>query len=469
MADELLASAWEQAERSEPPVRAAALLRIARVQTAFDHDQARKTFEQALDATRGLPGLDGQFLLDQARQVSAAVAPDLLHTFPPASRMPSRFASDMLGRIMLEHDQADAALHYVLSYDEPSTFPFDVASALMQRFAGEERRLAVFRRAIEAWRAAPDNRFIWLFHSQRKALPGDEAQAAVREIVRVTLQQPDQPTTSTYHVGGEAVRFTSTRENTLFQILDVLRHLDPPLAESLIAGHEQLAAGARRFPNGMESMNQEAAAAAAARKSASGESCSGSYVMAGNPRDFPYQKALMLASRSGDFGPLIEHALERFNEDTSPERPNRAPRTFWPSTCNFRAILYTAGKRLGPDAIIVLDRIPDADLRLFAQIELAAALAGLPEFQETQREHHPRPGGAERRARRAISANIRCPACNWSPSSDDRWSCRCGHIWNTFETGGLCPACRYQWKVTACHSCGESSPHSDWYVRSDLA
>jgi len=111
--------------------------------------------------------------------------------------------------------------------------------------------------------------------------------------------------------------------------------------------------------------------------------------MAGSPRDFPYMQSLLQASEDGDFLPSIEHALEQYRKDVSPENPNQAPREFWPSTCRFRGILYRAGKRLGPDAAIYLDRIPDDDLRLFAQIEFAAALAGLPELQGTQREYRP--------------------------------------------------------------------------------
>jgi hypothetical protein len=38
------------------------------------------------------------------------------------------------------------------------------------------------------------------------------------------------------------------------------------------------------------------------------------------------------------------------------------------------------------------------------------------------------------------------------------------HLWNTFNTRGLCPECQYQWEVTACPQCGEMSPHADWYV-----
>jgi hypothetical protein len=180
-------------------------------------------------------------------------------------------------------------------------------------------------------------------------------------------------------------------------------------------------------------------------------------------------KSLIQGSRDGDFAEPIEHALAQYREDAAPANPNQAPREFWPSTCRFRSILYSAGNRLGRDGAIYLDRIPDGDLRLFAQIEFAAALAGLPELQGSQREYRPprfrsvavprtpSDGPAEPR--------IRCPQCNWAPSPADRWSCKCRHRWNTFSTGGVCPACRYKWEVTACLSCGRPSPHSDWYRR----
>jgi hypothetical protein len=485
---ELVALALDQAEKSQPAVRAAALLRIARVQTAFDRDLARKTFQRALDETRQLPGLDGQFLLDQARRFAAAVAPETLGEIPSAGRTPHHIDSEWLGKIMLEHGQQDAAFDYVMHFDEWPAFPFPVVSTLMARFRDDERRLVVFRRAIQAWRAAHGERFIGLFQSQWKVLPPDEARDVVREIVRVTLEhQPDRPVRATYDQEG-TVQITSGREHALFQILHVLRHLDEALAESLIAGHQQLATAARRFPCGMESLLEEAEA----RQKAQGASCgggssgggSGGYVMAGNSRDFAYMKALMQASQADDFAPLIEHALERYRGDTAPENPNQAPPEFWPSTHRFRSILYKAGKRLGADAAIYLDRIPDGDLRLFAQIELAAALAGLPELQGVQREFHPRQNGPASHLRRTGVLNaktgaaiqspsrfgppgalVRCPRCNWSPSSTDRWFCKCGHLWNTFETRGLCPACRYQWEITGCHACGESSPHSEWYVK----
>lgn len=58
---------------------------------------------------------------------------------------------------------------------------------------------------------------------------------------------------------------------------------------------------------------------------------------------------------------------------------------------------------------------------------------------------------------------IRCPRCGWKPGREDRWSCTCGCVWNTFETGGVCPECLRQWTSTQCLSCQLWSPHSEWY------
>jgi hypothetical protein len=480
MPDELLISARDQAERSEPEVRVAAFLRIARVESAVNREQARKTFERALAETRQIAGVDGDFLLAHARLIAAAVAPDLLPDIPALEHLPRHVTSDIVGRIMLDHQHRDAAFDYVVHYDDSSSFPFGVAAALMRSLDNDVSRLAVLRSSIAAWRTARQAphfhlfQFISIFQSQWKLLPPEEAAGVAREIVRVALEQPDQPVSANYDPEGN-MRITSGRAHTLFQIFHILRQVDGPLAESLIAGHEQLAAALQRFPNGMETVTEETEARRAeARRTGSG----GGFGMAGSPGDFPYMKALMQASQDGEFGPAIQHATEKYREDAVPESPNRAPKEFWPSASRFRSVLYKAGKQLGHRAAVHLEAIPDADLRLFAQIELAAALAGLPELHGLQREYRHTPGAAGRQTTRfrradagasaihrdnAVDARIRCPKCQWSPDAEARWSCRCRHIWNTFETRGLCPACGYQWTVTACLNCGQSSAHSAWY------
>lgn len=61
---------------------------------------------------------------------------------------------------------------------------------------------------------------------------------------------------------------------------------------------------------------------------------------------------------------------------------------------------------------------------------------------------------------------IRCPQCGYVPRKDDRWMCRegCRHVWNTFDTRGVCPACKFAWQETACPRCGQWSAHADWYT-----
>ena len=62
-------------------------------------------------------------------------------------------------------------------------------------------------------------------------------------------------------------------------------------------------------------------------------------------------------------------------------------------------------------------------------------------------------------------SGVRCPACKWRPTRDDKWSCApgCGEVWNTFATRGECPGCQRRWPRTQCMRCGEWSDHEAWY------
>ena len=71
-------------------------------------------------------------------------------------------------------------------------------------------------------------------------------------------------------------------------------------------------------------------------------------------------------------------------------------------------------------------------------------------------------------------ARVRCPECKWRPDASSLWYCGdcsfperffggCGTGWNTFETRGVCPGCKHQWRWTACLRCEIWSLHDDWY------
>jgi hypothetical protein len=86
----------------------------------------------------------------------------------------------------------------------------------------------------------------------------------------------------------------------------------------------------------------------------------------------------------------MEHALEKYLEDTGPENPNYAPKEVSASTLRIRKFFYAAGKKLGTKATDYLELVPDDDVRLFARIELASALAGVAELWTTSQIHRQR-------------------------------------------------------------------------------
>jgi hypothetical protein len=161
-----------------------------------------------------------------------------------------------------------------------------------------------------------------------------------------------------------------------------------------------------------------------------------------------------------NFEEAFRSANRNFAEDSDADNPNEAPKECWPSARDFRNILFKAGQHQGLAAEKHLDRIPDPDLRLFAQIELCAAIAGLPQIggvTSRQGRKHRMPSLG------AVLPGIRCPKCKWIPGTKNLWSCKCRHRWNTFDTRGLCPGCGYQWEITGCLQCGAVSPHEEWY------
>lgn len=72
---------------------------------------------------------------------------------------------------------------------------------------------------------------------------------------------------------------------------------------------------------------------------------------------------------------------------------------------------------------------------------------------------HKRPGEPDLdQSQDPFGPRIRCPFYGWSPGKHDRWFCECGNEWNTFDTGGGCPACLHPCTETQCVSCGRWSP-----------
>jgi Zn-dependent protease len=56
-----------------------------------------------------------------------------------------------------------------------------------------------------------------------------------------------------------------------------------------------------------------------------------------------------------------------------------------------------------------------------------------------------------------------CPSCKSSPPIGEYWKCgKCGQVFDSFQTGAVCPHCSTQYAGTKCLDCGEMHPMSEW-------
>jgi hypothetical protein len=285
-------------------------------------------------------------------------------------------------------------------------------------------------------------------------LPREVATPVLRELVAWALDMKSEPREYPLTENPEDPKLGSGQEFELFKLALALQSLDPDLVRSVLEGHPQIAAAVKRFPLGMQSVRDGQRKYDPARDDV---------IVIGDSEVMPIAEAL-----ATDFEAAFREANESFAKDTDAEYPNGAHKECWPSAQEFRHILFKAGQHRGLAAAKHLDRIPDPDLRLFAQIELCAAIAGLPQLGGLTTRYpstHGRLSFAEvDQMFGSVMPGIRCPQCKWTPRTKNLWSCNCGHQWNTFDTRGLCPGCGHQWEITECLACGAMPPHAYWYV-----
>jgi hypothetical protein len=464
MSQQLLSMACEQAERSEPAVRAAALMHIARVLARSDQAAAEQLLEQGIALAKKIDGDASSPLLSNAISLAAAVSPQ--HALPlyAEHRSIGAFGGSVVSlvNVMAQHGHIEDAITYLRDPLPGDRFPLHFVNNLEQECRDDETRRKLLELAVCEWRnsapreAGPEERFAGpsftgLFGRCWDLLPHDVATPVLRELVDQVLDMEPEPCDYTLTENPEDPKLASVQEFLLFRLVPALQHLEPDLARSVLEGHPQLAKAVKRFPLGAQSVRNELRKYDPARDD---------LVVIGNSELMPIAEAL-----ATDFEAAFRHAHRSFVSDTDPEWPNGAHKECWPSEREFRHILFKAGQHQGLSAAKHLDRIPDPDLRLFAQIELCAATAGLPQLgglstQTNSKRRMLSPAELEELFGAAIPG-VSCPKCKRPPRTKNLWTCKCGHHRNTFDTRGLCPGCGFQWDITECLQCGATSPHSE--------
>jgi hypothetical protein len=109
-------------------------------------------------------------------------------------------------------------------------------------------------------------------------------------------------------------------------------------------------------------------------------------------------------------------------------------------------------------------RCPNCSAKLVGDIrELADHFAAEDEYRRATQPARPKTTTTDVESTGTGGVNVSCPLCGWQPSSDDLWTCDCGHAWHTFDSAGRCPACNKTHHTAGCPACAEASDHSAWY------
>jgi hypothetical protein len=379
-----LSSALLQTERCAPPDRAAALLRLARLFTTGNHPEAERLLDRGLALVAQLPEHDRRAIAPQAVCLAACVVPDRAFALRGATESadaPDKFLIDMA-----RHGYADTAVDYLSGWSEQGAFPYGAATDILRLAKDDDARRGILRSALRATGQSVDvdwhelrSLFVLLkFHW--RLLPHGEARDEVRRLVRLIRAKPDDLRGS-IRIGGPrgTVTFSSQGSSLLFELLGPLRRFDPELADVAIREESELARAAERYPDGLDTDSGQPSSRPSAEALEQWKRDWTGFALG-------YGFFKIEDEKNGDFKSSFEHALRSYARDADPARPNPYPRECWPSAEDFRVILYAAGRYDGETGARLLDRIPDGVLRLFAEIEFAAGIAGLPQIGSITRE-----------------------------------------------------------------------------------
>lgn len=382
MPQELFAAILK-AEQSEPSVRTAALLRIARVLAKADQGEAERLLDRGLALLAKLPEEERAAIAPQARCLAACVAPDRAFALRATTSDPlgnEKFLFDMV-----RHGHVAAAVKYLTQWSEDGEFPYAAASETITSAKDDDTRRDILRSGLRAWHRRSDGAWhslhslLQLLRFHWRLLPDDEARDAVQSLVGIIRKQPDQRLNGRFGGPHGTVTFSSQRPSQLFALLGPLKRLDSELANAVIGENRELRRAAEIYPFGHDTAFDRPVEQLSAEALEQWKRDWTGFALGS-------QFFRIEDERNGDFKNSFEHALRAYARDSDRARPNPYPRECWPSAEDFRVILYAAGRYDGESGARLLDRIPDVVLRLFAEIEFAAGIAGLAQIGSITRE-----------------------------------------------------------------------------------
>jgi hypothetical protein len=267
-ARELLDSAAKMITSVQPQVQVTALYHLGDNYNLFDAKKAEEYLEQAFTAAGDLPSgtqsdqrgeMQGQ-VVNLMADVNLERALALLPQLSPSGggRDARRAPVDKIARLLVERKDFDRAIQVLESVSGGTVgeYPFQSARLIFEKLAEDDpRRVQVFAAATQGYIARPRGQFGDFLSRHWQAVPRPMAEAALQALLNAVLARKDEETeTSTLSTAKGAVSFSSSQDRELFNIMHVVKAIEPKRAAELLETRAELRGGVERFPLGMQSM-----------------------------------------------------------------------------------------------------------------------------------------------------------------------------------------------------------------------
>ncbi len=266
-----LAEAASQMTGSTPEIQVVALFHLAETYQALDRKKAKELFQQAFAAAAVLPkDRIHNRQREQARIVCAVADADvneaieMLRQMEPAPGMydPRWPAVDKIVGKLVADSRLDEAIGLVEGIGSTGFYSFGAAAQVFKALPdGDSRRMTLFGSATSAYILRPTERFLIFLTNCWTGVPKQMAEAAMEAVLRTVLDQKDDGNYGArgYATAKGVVTFTSQQEAQLFEMMHIVRAINPKRAEEILETRQGLRAWVEQYPMGRKSIQAEGA------------------------------------------------------------------------------------------------------------------------------------------------------------------------------------------------------------------
>lgn len=264
-AGKLLQDATANSADLSPAMRAYALSQIARAYSRTQPAKVGATLEDAFQAAVAIPQ-EERFKVDlekdilrQLLPINRAKAEELL---PQAESRARKDIMSALAQMYTKEKKFDQAHEEIRQIAQIEEYPYDVGTRLMLALPKDEAGLkqSIFSEALASYVTHQHKgssfgngdfgEMVVRFH---RILPSDQIVQAIDEM----LKQAKESDAANLQISSSAgnASFGSYYEYRLFELLPILRDVDPGKAESLARDYQNVQALLARYPNGQQSLD----------------------------------------------------------------------------------------------------------------------------------------------------------------------------------------------------------------------